>query len=200
MLPPTRFFPYHQVRKPFSRSHITTSLGGGFFTTFEHLFDHFIDHFCAQRNGKGVKEHDRAPRGGASRMPRPNSRPPRHNSGARAALSQVAAYSSQRNSFLRLFLRIEMRSSTGRFRLMGSCCLASNFQTYPPITLGEPNVAKPKLRRPRSSHALRSKAARPRLPPAAKRQPAFLFRPRQNDARYAFSTHGKTARRAPFRP
>ena len=77
-------------------------------------------------------------------MPHPNSRPPWHNSGAHAALSQVAIYSSQRNSYLRLFLRIEMCSSTGRFRLMGSCCLASNSQTYPPITLGEPNATKPK--------------------------------------------------------
>lgn len=185
---------------------------GGFLTTFEHLFEHFIDHFCARRNEKGVEEHDRAPRGCTSRMRRPNSRPPRHNSGAHAALSQVAAYSSQRNSFLRLFLRIEMYSSTGRFRLMGSCCLASNFQTYPPITLGESNATKPKRRRPRPSRGLHSKTARRTspargkttarisLPPAAKRRETCHFYPwqKRHDAR--LSSHGKTVRRIPLSP
>lgn len=185
---------------------------GDFLTTFEHLFDHFIDHFCARRNGKGAKENDRAPRGGTSRMPRPNSRPPRHNSGAHAALSQVATYSSQRNSFLRLFLRIETCSSTGRFRLMGSCCLASNFQTYPPITLGESNATKPKRRRPRPSRGLHSKAARRTspargkttarisLPPAAKRRETCLFYPWKNGTTHAFPPMAKTARRIPLSP
>lgn len=170
---------------------------GDFLTTFERLFEHFINHFCARRNGKGAKEHDRAPRDGTSRIPHPNSRPQRHNSGAHAALSQVATYSSQRNSFLHLFLRIEVRSSTDRFRLTGSWRLASNFQTYPPIALGEPNVTKPKRRRPRPSHGLHSKAARRTSPARGKTTARISLPPAENDARHAFSTHGKTARRTP---
>ena len=142
---------------------------GDFLTTFEHLFDHFIDHFCARRNRKGAKEHDRAPRGGTSRIPRPNSRPPRHNSGAHAALSQVATYSSQRNSFQRLFLRIEMCSSTGQFRLMGG---AAAWQAASKHTRRSHSASLMPRSRSKDGHALRtaSEAKRhaARLPPAAK--------------------------------